>query len=266
MSDKRKIETFLDIVGVMQRLRSEDGCPWDKKQSHKSLVPYLIEEAYELVEAIEEEDPKKVREELGDVFLQVLFHCQIAEEKEEYDIADVFETLSTKLKYRHPHVFGDLHVTEVKTVHANWEKLKKKEKPEKKSILEGIPKHLPALLKAHRIQSRASKVGFDWEEKKEVLEKIREEIEELKQATHDHDKDKIEEEFGDLLFTLVNYARFLEVHPEQALQKTIVKFLRRFRHIENELYDKNVSFSEMSLEELDSSWNEAKRNEKEQQD
>lgn len=259
MNKEKKVKAFLDIVEVMKILRSEEGCPWDKKQDHKTLVPYLIEEAYELVEAIEEEDPSKVQEELGDVFLQVLFHCQIAEEEGAFDIADVFETLAAKLRHRHPHVFGDLKVTEETTVLKNWEKLKKKEKPENTSILEGVPAQLPALLKAHRIQSRASKVGFDWPDSEGVLEKIREEIEELHEACMNNDETKIEEEFGDLLFTLVNYSRFLKIHPEQALQKTIVKFIKRFNYIEEELYNRNISFSDMTLEELDASWDEAKR-------
>ncbi len=253
---------FFELVKVMEKLRSENGCPWDKKQTHRTLIPYLIEECYELVEAIEKDKPEEICEELGDVLLQIVFHAQIARENGDFSIVDVIKGIKEKLIIRHPHVFSTEKVKNAEEVSKNWEKIKKKEKKDRKSILDGIPKNLPALLKAYRVQSRASKVGFDWNDIEGVIDKIKEEIDELKEADNQENKEKIEEEFGDLLFALVNFARFKDIRPEEALQRTVTKFIERFKYIEESAQKSGRNIQDLSLNEMDFFWEKAKQNEK----
>lgn len=259
MENKKEIkQEFIELLEVMEKLRQPDGCPWDREQDHRSLIPFLIEEAYELVEAIEKEDDKEIQEELGDVLLQIIFHAQVAVDDGKYSMLEVIKALKDKLIYRHPHVFGNTSVGNSDEVLVNWESLKKKEKKERKSILEGVPKQLPSLLKAQRIQSRAAKVGFDWPDMHGVMDKVKEEVEELTEAWDNQDHDHVEEEFGDVLFSLVNYARFMKIRPEEALQRTITKFMQRFQYIEEKADALNVSLQDMPLEEMDRLWDEAK--------
>lgn len=253
---------FDRLVDIMARLRGPDGCPWDREQTHKSLKPYLIEEAYEVLEAIDSGDHRELCEELGDVLLQIVFHAQLAREEGRFTVDDVAAAISEKLVRRHPHVFGDLTVDDAGQVLRNWEAIKSREKEEKgraDSVLAGIPGGLPALLKARRIQERAAKVGFDWKRTEEVAVKVREEVEEFLQAQDQGDREKVEEELGDLLFALVNLARFLRICPEKALRKTIGKFQDRFSHIEAELEKQGRHPRDASLEEMDALWEQAKQ-------
>jgi len=249
----------------MARLREEGGCPWDREQTHESLKPYLIEEAYEVMEAMDQGDDEAFKEELGDLLLQVVFHARIAEERGRFDIGDVLTAHVEKLKRRHPHVFGEASVQGTNEVWANWERIKGEEHGKRTSVLSGVPKALPALLKARRVQEKASLVGFDWERTEEVFAKVEEEVAELKAACASHEadtdgisdevrKDHIRDELGDLLFSLVNLSRFLNVEPEDALRRTVDKFVRRFRAIEEELSRRGSSPAEASLEEMDAIW------------
>ena len=258
MPDARIAECFEELIRVMARLREEGGCPWDREQTHESLKPYLIEEAYEAIEAMDEGD-EAFKEELGDVLLQVVFHARIAEERGGFDIGDVLATHVAKLKRRHPHVFGDVSVQGMEDVWTNWERIKREENTKRTSALSGIPKALPALLKARRVQEKASLVGFDWERADEVFEKVEEELTELKAACASREQDAIREEFGDLLSSLVNYARFLNVDPEDALQRTVAKFSGRFQAIEEALARRGRTPSEASFEEMDAIWEEGKK-------
>jgi MazG family protein len=242
---------FERYVAVIRRLRTE--CPWDREQTHQSIRHSLIEEAYEVVEAIDHSDMKELKQELGDLLLHVTLHSVMAEEEKAFTIDDLIESAMEKMIRRHPHVFSDVKVGSAHEVKVNWERLKMKEG--RRSVLDGVPKELPALLRANRIQEKASKVGFDWKETKDVWKKVNEEIQELQSAGG---RDK-EEEFGDVLFSLVNYARFLKINPELALRKTTEKFIRRFHHIEKELDRKGKKPEEVTLEELDELWNEGKR-------
>ncbi len=243
--------TFEDLVKVMERLRRE--CPWDREQTHESLKKYLIEEAYEVLDAIDSKDDEKLKEELGDLLLQPVFHSQIAKERGAFDIGDVIDTLVRKLIERHPHVFGDAKPEDVLK---NWEK-KKMEKRE--SILEGIPKHLPALMRSQKLQDKASQVGFDFTDISQVFEKIQEEIEELKESLRDNDKENIKHEIGDILTAVVELARFVGVDAESALQEANDRFIRRFQYIEKRAKEMGKSLEEMSLEEMDRLWEEGKR-------
>ncbi len=243
--------TFEDLVKVMERLRRE--CPWDREQTHESLKKYLIEEAYEVLDAIDSKDDEKLKEELGDLLLQPVFHSQIAKERGAFDIGDVIDTLVRKLIERHPHVFGDAKPEDVLK---NWEK-KKMEKRE--SILEGIPKHLPALMRSQKLQDKASQVGFDFTDISQVFEKIQEEIEELKESLRDNDKKNIKHEIGDILTAVVELARFVGVDAESALQEANDRFIRRFQYIEKRAKEMGKSLEEMSLEEMDRLWEEGKR-------
>ncbi len=243
--------TFEDLVKVMERLRRE--CPWDREQTHESLKKYLIEEAYEVLDAIDSKDDEKLKEELGDLLLQPVFHAQIAKERGAFDIGDVIDTLVRKLIERHPHVFGDAKPEDVLK---NWEK-KKMEKRE--SILEGIPKHLPALMRSQKLQDKASQVGFDFTDISQVFEKIQEEIEELKESLRDNDKKNIKHEIGDILTAVVELARFVGVDAESALQEANNRFIRRFQYIEKRAKEMGKSLEEMSLEEMDRLWEEGKR-------
>lgn len=261
-SKKTLPDQFMEAVNIMARLRQPDGCPWDREQNHLTLKKYMIEESYELLESIDENDDSLIMEECGDVLLQVLFHARIAEEENRFTIQDVLECLCEKLISRHPHVFGDLTADTAAEVLERWEKLKRKEKPERTSILDGIPKEYPALMRAEKIQRKVAKVGFDWEKIEEVFAKFEEEWGEFRQAYTNQNPQEIEEEIGDMLFALVNIARYVQVDPEEALQKTNQKFSRRFRHIENSLQKQNKTLHDSSLKEMDALWDEAKQLEK----
>ncbi|RKY81958.1 nucleoside triphosphate pyrophosphohydrolase [candidate division KSB1 bacterium] len=241
----------------MEILRSPEGCPWDREQDHKSLIPFLLEETYEVIESINKNSIEDLKEELGDLLLQVVFHAQIAKESGEFNIDDVITGISTKLIRRHPNVFGNEKIDTAEEQSVNWEKLKKQEG--KKSVVDGIPGTMPALSFAKRIQQRASTVGFDWQKTEEVWEKVVEEIAELKQEIKNQNQDKIEEEFGDLLFALVNYGRFLKIDPENSLKKATEKFIGRFKKLEKRIEDKSLSMEKLTLNELDREWNEIKK-------
>ena len=251
-----KEHPFDRLVDIMHQLRQK--CPWDRKQTRESLKPYLIEEAYEVLDAIESNDPEKLKEELGDLMLQAVFHAEIAKEKGEFDIYDVIDFLCNKLIYRHPHVFGDLKVRDAEEVLKNWEKLKQKEKNHKGSVLDGVPEQLPALIQAYRLQEKASKVGFDWEDVEGVKAKVEEEWKELLEAIATKDKKEIEEELGDLLFAIANLARFLGVDPESALRGCNRRFKERFKFIEAKLREEGKRPEEVDLSYLDRLWEEAK--------
>ena len=240
-------------------LRSEDGCPWDKEQTRESLKPFLVEETYEVMEAVDEGDPEKIKEELGDLLFQIIFHCQIAKENGEFNINDVIKTISDKMIKRHPHVFGKEKFETAEDVIKQWEERKKEEGKFKESILEGIPKGLPSLLRAQRLQARAAKVGFDWQKVEDVFEKLDEELSEFRDALSNKKQQEIEDELGDIFFVLVNISRFVGINPEDALRKTISKFISRFRYIEMKAADAGKSLSDMTLEEMDALWDEAKK-------
>lgn len=247
--------TFDELLAIMSRLRME--CPWDRVQTHDSIKGHTIEEAYEVVEAIDHGNYEELRAELGDLLLHVVFHAEIAAGDGRFTIGDVLRGIIDKLVRRHPHIFGDVEVHDANEVKKNWEQIKMEEGRE--SVIDGVPDVLPALLKAHRMQDKASKVGFDWPHRDQVWAKVEEEIGELQQAVGSLPQDRIEEEFGDLLFALVNYARFVDVNPEDALRKTINKFSTRFRHIEKRLREQGKDIYSSSLEEMDIYWEEAKR-------
>jgi nucleoside triphosphate diphosphatase len=249
---------FDKLVDIMSALRAEDGCPWDREQTRESLKPFLVEETYEVLEALDEGDPEKIKEELGDLLFQIVFHCQIAKERGEFDVKDVIAKISEKMRTRHPHVFGDARHETAEEVLKQWEERKKEEGKGRESILEGIPKELPSLLRAHRIQSRAARVGFDWAQVHDVMRKLDEELGEFREALQRGDKTRIEDELGDLFFVLVNISRFVGVNPEDALRRTISKFISRFRYIEMKAADSGKILSEMTLEEMDKLWDEAK--------
>ncbi|MCK9556527.1 MAG: nucleoside triphosphate pyrophosphohydrolase [Candidatus Cloacimonetes bacterium] len=248
---------FQALVDIVAALRDKDnGCPWDIKQTHESLVPNFIEELYEVVEAIEDKDYGALREELGDLMLHIVFQAQISSEEGIFEMTDVLEAICNKLVHRHPHVFADVQVDDAESVKMNWERIKKQEKKERESVLDGIPRALPALIHAQRIQEKAASVGFDWQDMKPVLEKIEEEHEELLEALAQNDQDAISEELGDYLFSIVNLARKLNIDAEAALKATNRKFYRRFRYVESQYNEDEIH--EASLEELDSHWESAK--------
>ncbi|NWF75935.1 MAG: nucleoside triphosphate pyrophosphohydrolase [Nitrospirae bacterium] len=252
---------FKELIAIMEKLRSDKGCPWDKKQTRESLKPYIIEEAYELIEAIEEDDPEKIKEELGDLLFQIVFQCQLAKENKEFEMSDVLEKIVKKMVIRHPHVFGDTECKTPEEVIKQWEVLKKQEGKLRDSILEGVPKAMSSLLRAYRLQKRAAKVGFDWERVEDVLKKVDEEINELKNAIKSGKQQEIEDELGDIIFMLVNLSRFIGVNPEDAHRKTITKFIHRFRYIEMKAAEQGRKISDMTLEEMDKLWDEAKEKE-----
>lgn len=260
------MQSFDELVVIMRRLLAPGGCPWDREQTHQSLKPYLIEEAYEVLDAIDSGSDEHLQEELGDVLLQVVFHAAIAERDERFTIDDVVRGISEKMVRRHPHIFGNVSAENSEQVLKNWEEIKRKEKREKReggSVLDGLPRSLPALIRARRIQEKVSRVGFDWSRAEEVLMKVEEELGELKEASQRNDRAAIEEELGDLLFSVANLARFVSLCPEDALRKTIDKFQRRFQYIESELPKRGKKLGEASLEEMDELWEEVKREEKE---
>lgn len=253
--EKRPLYQFAEIIAA---LRGDNGCPWDKKQTHLSLRPYLIEESYEALDAIESGDPAHIREELGDILLQIYLHAEIAREQKQFTIDDVAQSIIDKIILRHPHVFGDASVRDADHVADRWEQIKKAEKPHRESILDGVPKHLPALLKAYRIQQKVSRVGFDWERIEDVAAKLDEEVGELKGAIASSDKEKITDEAGDILFSMANLLRFMHINPEEALEKTTAKFVRRFRYIEKRAAEMEKNLEDMSIDEMERLWQEAK--------
>lgn len=250
---------FERLVELMAALRGEKGCPWDKEQTHRSLRQYLLEEAYEVIEAIDQERYEDLQEELGDLLLQVVFHAQIAAEAGRFTIAEVLRGINEKLVRRHPHVFGEAVVRTASEQTRHWEKLKREEG--KRSAVEGVPRELSALLRAHRVQAKAATIGFDWNRVEEVWEKVREELRELEEACARKNPAEIEEEFGDLLFSLVNLSRFIGVNPEDALRQTVEKFIRRFQAVERILLERGKKAGEATLEEMDQIWEEEKRRE-----
>ena len=255
MSDKTaQLKAFERLLIIMDELREQ--CPWDKKQTMESLRHLTIEEVYELGDAILEKDLKEVKEELGDVLLHIVFYARIGSETKDFDIADVCHSICDKLVDRHPHIYGDVVVKDEEEVKRNWEQLKLKKG--KTSVLQGVPNSLPAMVKANRIQDKVSGVGFDWEEPEQVFEKVEEELAELKVEIAKGDQDAIENEFGDVLFSLINYARFLKVNPENALERTNKKFIKRFQYLESKAKDLNKSLKDMTLSEMDVFWEEAK--------
>ena len=246
---------FTEFVNIVRRLRRE--CPWDREQTHESLRRCLLEETYEVLESIDNNDIEELKKELGDILLQVIFHSVIGEETKSFSLEDVISSETKKLTERHPHIFGNVKVSGSEEVKTNWEKLKRKEG--RVSVLDGVPHELPALFKAYRIQEKAAKVGFDWKEVKPIYEKILEEVGELRHNIESGaEQDKIEDELGDVLFSIVNYARFLKINPEDALRKTIKKFTSRFQKIETHAKSIGKSPEEMTLEEMDEVWNRVK--------
>ena len=258
-------ELFGKLLDIMARLRGENGCPWDRQQTHESIKPYFVEETYEVLEAIDEGDPGKLCEELGDVMLQVVFHARMGEEASLFTIADVLRAITQKLIRRHPHVFGDVQADTAQEVLFNWEQIKKTERQKtqgRASLLDGVPRELPALLRAHRLQEKASRIGFDWKEAREVLVKVEEELGELRAAMEGEQPERTEAELGDLLFSLVNLSRFIAVNPEEAFRKTIARFISRFQYIEEVLTREGKSPAQVTLEEMDALWAEAKLKER----
>lgn len=257
--DKR-IDEFQRLLNIMDELREK--CPWDKKQTIESLRKLTIEETYELGDAILKNDLEEIRKELGDLMLHIVFYAKIGSEKGAFDMGDVLEGINKKLIYRHPHVFGDVDVEgSSRQVEENWEALKLKEKGGNKRVLEGVPAAMPALVKANRIQEKASGVGFDWEYREQVWEKVKEEVAELSDEINNVNADKMEAEFGDLFFAMVNAARLYDIDPEAALERTNIKFIQRFNYLEGETLMKGKSLKDMTLAEMDKLWNEAKKKE-----
>ena len=250
-----QLQAFERLLNIMDDLREK--CPWDKKQTLQSLRHLTIEETYELGDAILDNDLSEVKKELGDLLLHIVFYAKIGSETNDFDIADVCNEICDKLIYRHPHIYGDVVVKDEEEVKQNWEKLKLKEG--KKSVLEGVPKSLPALVKASRIQDKVKGVGFDWEEPHQVWDKVQEELAELQVEIEAGDQDKMESEFGDVLFSMINYARFLNINPEDALERTNKKFIKRFQYLESKAGEIGKPLMDMTLAEMDIFWNEAKK-------
>jgi len=255
---KEKIAAFERLLKIMDELRAQ--CPWDKKQTLESLRYLTIEETYELSDAILEKDMDGIKKELGDLMLHLVFYSKIGSETGDFDIKDVLDSISEKLIRRHPHIYGDVTVNNAEDVKNNWEKIKLKEK-DRDSVLTGVPNSLPAMVKAYRMQEKARGVGFDWQNAGQVWEKVNEEIAELNHEIALSDQEKMEKEFGDLLFSLVNYARFIGVNPEDALERTNKKFVQRFKYIEQQSKRQGKSLKNMTIEEMDGFWDEAKKNE-----
>lgn len=255
--DKRETmcKEFIDLLSIVKKVREE--CPWDKEQTPQSLIPYFLEESYELIDALEKNDNEMIKEELGDIFLHILMQSIMAEEENKFSFEDVCKNLKNKLITRHPHVFGETEVEGVKDILTNWENIKSKEK-EEKSILSGIPQNMPALLTAFRIQEKASHVGLDWKNSEEIIPKLQEELKELENAIKEGKKEKIEEEIGDLLFTIVNISRHLGIDPESCLRKTNNKFSERFKFIEQKIKESGKEWKDYTIEELDKLWDLSK--------
>lgn len=258
MTDKEnQLTSFERLLVIMDELREQ--CPWDKKQTLQTLRHLTIEEVYELGDAILDNDLEEIKNELGDVLLHIVFYSKIGSEKNAFDIADVCDSICDKLIHRHPHIYGNVTVENEDDVKRNWEQIKLKEGKGKTSVLEGVPKSLPAMVKANRIQDKVAGVGFDWEEPQQVFEKVQEELGELQVEVNQNNQDAIEAEFGDVLFSMINYARFLNVDPESALERTNKKFIKRFKYLENASRVLGKPLSEMSLEEMDRHWEAAKK-------
>ena len=255
-SRSEKIEALGRIIDTLDELRIK--CPWDRKQTNESLRPNTIEEVYELCDALINDDSYNIKKELGDVLLHVLFYAKIGEEQGLFDIADVADALNEKLIFRHPHVFGDISVKNSDEVEQNWEQIKLKEKGGNKTVLSGVPTALPAMIKANRIQEKAANVGFDWDEPQQVWDKVKEEFLELEQEINHMDKIKMEEEMGDMFFSLINASRLYGIDPENALEKTNKKFISRFNYLEQKSKEMGKSLKDMTLAEMDKLWNEAK--------
>jgi len=270
--------TFNDLVALMDRLRSENGCPWDREQTYATLAPMLLEEAYEAFDAVEEArsgNPRELRDELGDLLFQIVFYAQVAKERGEFTIEDVTDSIHTKMVRRHPHVFGDVQANDAATVLLNWEAMKAEERrsagkteDSDVSLLAGVSSNAPALMEAHQLSTKAARVGFDWKSVDDIFEKLQEEIVELRTAITDHRDatdealyDRVREEIGDLLFAATNIARHMHVEPEAALKLTNRKFRKRFGYIEKTLHETGQSFDETSIDELESLWQEAKKEE-----
>lgn len=253
---EEKNAAFRRLLEVMDELRAK--CPWDKKQTFESLRANTIEETYELCDAIIKKDLNDIKKELGDVLLHIVFYSKIASETEDFDIADVCNSLCDKLIFRHPHVFGDGAAKTAGEVEQTWEQIKQKEKDGNKSVLSGVPEALPALIKSYRIQDKARNVGFDWEDRSQVWDKVKEELSEFQAEIDNQDAEKMEEEFGDLLFSMVNAARLYKINPENALEKTNRKFIRRFNYIEEQTIKAGKNLKDLTLAEMDELWNEAK--------
>ena len=247
---ENKFQEFVEIVKILRK-----ECPWDREQTNDSIKAATIEEAYEVVEAIDNKNYEELKKELGDLLLHVVFHSTIAEEENHFKLDEVITSIQEKLIRRHPHVFGNTEVTDAEHVKKNWEEIKLKEG--RKSVVDGVPVSLPALQKAHRLQEKASKVGFDWENKEDVWKKVEEELLEIKDAGDD--QEELEKEFGDLLFSLVNYSRFLGINPENALRRTNEKFVKRFKYVEEEIKKSGRKLSESDLKEMDKFWNQSKK-------
>lgn len=256
---EQKKEAFAELLDIISTLRVE--CPWDKKQTMESLRALSIEEVYELGDAILAGDMAEVKKELGDLLMHIVFYAQLGEEQQLFDITEVLNGICEKLKYRHPHIYGDVKVENAEEVLQNWEQLKLKEKGRKHKVLEGVPASLPALVKAYRIQDKARGAGFDWKQKEEVWEKVKEELEEFEAEVKQGDQEKMEAEFGDFLFSVINAARLYGVNPENALEKTNRKFISRFGYIEDRAKEQGKNLQEMSLEEMEQLWKEAKEGE-----
>ncbi|MEB3799989.1 nucleoside triphosphate pyrophosphohydrolase [Flavobacterium columnare] len=250
-----QLQAFNRLLDIMDELREK--CPWDKKQTLESLRHLTIEETYELGEAILDNDLNEIKNELGDLLLHIVFYSKIGSETQHFDIADVANAICDKLIHRHPHIYADVEVADEQEVKQNWEKLKLKEG--KKSVLQGVPKSLPAMVKASRIQDKVKGVGFDWEEPYQVWDKVQEELQELQEEVKKGNQDKIEAEFGDVIFSMINYARFLNINPEDALERTNKKFIKRFTYLEQKAKVLGKKLSDMTLAEMDIFWEEAKR-------
>lgn len=266
----RKKADIEKLVQLVERLRGENGCPWDREQTRETLKPMLIEEAYEVLDALDSEDPAELKDELGDLLFQVIFHSQIAYEKNEFDLADVIDRSHSKMVRRHPHIFGNADLKTADDVLKNWEDIKAAEKGiesaskphSERSLLDGIPSKLPALHRAHQMTAKAARVGFDWPHLREIMSKMQEEASELLQAQSANDPEKVADEVGDLLFVAANVARFLGVDPETALARSNSKFENRFRYLESEIKKQGRELRDASLEEMDALWEEAKRKER----
>ena len=252
-----QLQAIKRLLNIMDELR--DKCPWDRKQTFETLRHLTIEETYELGDAILDNDLEEIKKELGDLLLHIVFYSKIGSEKNAFDIGDVADQISEKLISRHPHIYGEIKVENSEQVVKNWEEIKLKEG--NKSVLDGVPKSLPALVKADRVQDKASGIGFDWEEAEAILDKVKEELDELKEEVVARDKNKMEAEFGDVMFSLVNYARFLKINPENALERTNKKFIKRFNFIESKASELGKNISDLSLEEMEFLWQKVKRSE-----
>ncbi|MFP4023190.1 MAG: nucleoside triphosphate pyrophosphohydrolase [Thiohalospira sp.] len=253
---EKELTAFERLIDIMNELREK--CPWDRKQTMESLRTLTIEETYELADAIIKNDMQELKKELGDLLLHIVFYAKIGSEKKAFDLSDVIEGINKKLIHRHPHVFGDVNVKDSKEVEENWESIKLKEKDRKKTVLSGVPQSLPALVKANRIQQKVRGVGFDWDERNQIWDKVKEELNELQQEVETGDYDKVEAEFGDLFFSLINAARLYDIDPETALERTNKKFIKRFNYLEKQTLKKGISLKDMTLDEMNVVWEKSK--------